>query len=76
MEYLETTIGSLIKYIEYLENYLISNIKESMEREDMIKPFNISKKIINFISDISEPDFKENILNEIYIMKMYKMLKL
>ena len=74
MEFIETTVGSLVKYIKYLDNITKNYINESLQREELLKSFWICQKIIHVITineksgkSHQEISYNDN-LNEIYII--------
>jgi hypothetical protein len=73
MEYIETTIGNLAKFSNYLEECIKKHINESLEREDILKPFVFYKKVITIISknykkkiEANVKEYFDNLLNDIY----------
>jgi len=65
MEYLEISIENIFIYIKYLETYLKSNINQSRELEKILKPLDLTKKILKFY-DCNVDIGKESVLNELY----------
>ena len=54
MEIFETTISKLIKYILYLDTTIKSSVEDSLEREDIFKLLNYSKRLLTVIQTPSE----------------------
>lgn len=71
MEFIETSISNLTKYTAFLEDKLVKNVNESLEREDMLKTFILCKKVITLMCEkftLEHQHIFEEILNEVYVL--------
>jgi hypothetical protein len=68
MEYIQTSRFRLITYIEYLFNKLNGHLPETMDREDILKPLSITKKLIQYYNSFELSKQIQEILNDLYVV--------
>ena len=71
MEYIETTIGKIAKYNEYLDEWAREVLEDNLDNEELLKMFRRYKRTLELIARHFYPntphkDYLEGLLNEIY----------
>jgi hypothetical protein len=66
MEFIEVEFTSIVNYLNFLENNILSKFNISREREEILKIFLVCRKLINFLSEKLEIKEINQIFNEIY----------